>query len=92
MYNWSHRYGGQKALGKTTGRFTKPPRKPRKERKFPSRTFQEALAIAEAIQKYAGGQKVRRLTLFEKLDESPDSSESRSLITSSNQYGLTKGS
>jgi hypothetical protein len=41
------------------GNIPKPVRKPRKERKFPARTFQEALGIAEAIQKYAAGQKVR---------------------------------
>jgi len=55
-------------------------------------TFEEALALAEAIQSYAAGQKVRRLTLFEKLDQSPDSSDSRRLVTASSQYGLTKGS
>ena len=74
------------------GNVPKPARKPRKERKFPARTFQEALGIAEAIQKYAAGQKVRRLTLFEKLDQSPDTAESKRLITASGQYGLTKGS
>jgi hypothetical protein len=64
----------------------------RKERKFPALTFEEALKLAEAIQRYASGQKVRRLTLFEKLDQSPDSDASRRLITASRQYGLTKGS
>jgi hypothetical protein len=77
---------------KPLGNGAKSARKPRKERKFPARTFPEALGIAEAIQKYAAGQKVRRLTLFEKLDQSPDSSESKRLITASGQYGLTKGS
>ena len=67
-------------------------RKPRTERKFPATTFEEALTLAKAIQDHAGGQKVRRLTLFEKLDQSPDSAETRRLITASNQYGLTKGS
>ena len=67
-------------------------RKARRERKFPVITFEEALALASAIQEHAGGQKVRRLTLFEKLDQSPDSNETRRLITASNQYGLTKGS
>jgi len=67
-------------------------RKLQKERKFPALTFEEALTLGEAIQKYAAGQKVRRLTLFEKLDKSPDSSETRRLITASGQYGLTKGS
>lgn len=67
-------------------------RRQRRERKFPVITFEEALALAKAIQEHASGQKVRRLTLFEKLDQSPDSSETRRLITASNQYGLTKGS
>jgi len=67
-------------------------RKPRTERKFPATTFEEALTLAKAIQDHAGGQKVRRLTLFEKLDQSPDNAEARRLITASNQYGLTKGS
>ena len=69
-----------------------PSRKKRTERKFPAITFQETITLADAIQKYAAGQKVRRLTLFEKLDQSPDSNETRQLITSSGQYGLTKGS
>jgi hypothetical protein len=64
----------------------------RSVRKFPALTFQEALTLAEAIQKYNSGQKVRRLTLFEKLDQSPDSSATRRMIISSGQYGLTKGS
>ena len=71
-----------------------PTRQPRtrKERKFPALTFGEALLLAEGIQRYAAGKKVRRLTLFEKLDKEPDSSESRRLVTASGQYGLTKGS
>lgn len=64
----------------------------RSARLFPVMPFQDSLTLPDAIQKYAGGQKVRRLTLFEKLDRSPDSNESRRLITSSSQYKLTKGS
>ncbi len=71
---------------------TKADRKPRRERKFPVITFEEALVLAAAIQEHAGGQKVRRLLLFEKLNRSPDTNETRRLITASNQYGLTKGS
>ena len=67
----------------------RPARKPRKERKFPALTFEEALALSEAIQKFASGQKVRRLTLFEKLDQPPDNKETRRLITASGQYELT---
>jgi hypothetical protein len=63
----------------------------RKERKFPGLTFPEALTLGEAIQRFAAGKKVRRLTLFEKLDQSPDSVEARRLITASGQYGVTKG-
>jgi hypothetical protein len=64
----------------------------RRARKFPALTFSESLTVPEAIQKYAAGQKVRRLTLFEKLNKEPDSADSRRLVTASGQYGLTKGS
>jgi hypothetical protein len=63
----------------------------RTERKFPALTFEESIVLPEAIQKFSAGQRVRRLTLFEKLDKDPGSKESRRLITSSGQYGLTKG-
>jgi Nucleotide modification associated domain 3 len=58
---------------------------------FPALTFEEALEIGEGIQKYAAGQRVRRLILFEKLNKEPDSYEARRLVTASGQYGLTKG-
>ena len=49
--------------------------------------------LADAFQKYAAGQeKVRRLTLFDKLGKSADSGASRQLVTNSSRYGLTKGS
>src|SRR5260370_19521270 len=67
-------------------------RKRSQERKFPALTFQEALTIPDAIQKYAAGQKVRRLIVFEKLNKEPDRVESRRIVTASGQYGLTKGS
>ncbi len=48
--------------------------------------------LAEAFQKFAAGQtRVRKLTLFDKIGESPDSGPSRQLITNSSRYGLTKG-
>ncbi|MCW5983405.1 MAG: hypothetical protein KIT09_35260 [Bryobacteraceae bacterium] len=74
------------------GAAPKAARRQRKERKFPALTFEEALVLPEAIQKFASGQKVRRLTLFEKLDRSPDSTETRRLVTASGQYGMTRGS
>jgi 5-formyltetrahydrofolate cyclo-ligase len=60
-------------------------RKPRTERKFPALIFEEALEIAEGIQKYAAGQRVRRVTLFEKLNKEPDSLPARRLVTASGQ-------
>jgi hypothetical protein len=73
---------------------TKGERSERREHRttlFPAVPFEEALTIANAIQKHAAGQKVRRLTLFDSLGKSPDSGASRQLITNSNKYGLTKG-
>jgi hypothetical protein len=67
-------------------------RKPRASRQFPALTFEEALFIPNLIQQLAAGQKVRRLTLFEHINESPDSKKSRSAITAAAQYGLTVGS
>lgn len=61
-------------------------------RNFPASTFEEALTIAEAFQKYAPGQvRVRRLTLFDKIGKSADSGTSRQWVTNSSKYGLTKG-
>jgi hypothetical protein len=80
-----------KGQAKKTVAAVKGARKPRTERKFPALIFEEALEIPEGIQKYAAGQKVRRLTLFEKFNKEPDGKEARSLITASGQYGLTKG-
>lgn len=71
---------------------TGKPRRGRVARTFPASSFMEALPLAEAIQRFAAGQKIRRLTLFENLGRSPDSGHSRQLITNSAQYGLTKGS
>ena len=77
----------------TDGATTKPNRrKPRAARKFPALTFEDALYIPNLIQQLAAGQRARRLTLFEHLNESPDSKKSRAAITAASQYGLTLGS
>jgi len=68
------------------------PKRTRRKRTFPNMSFEEALFLANAIQKHASGQQVRRLTLFEALKRSPDSGPTRKLITASGQYGLTVGS
>lgn len=62
------------------------------QRPFPQVTLEEALELANAIHVHAAGHDVRRLTLFEKLDRSPDSVASRQLVTNSARYGITKGS
>lgn len=67
-------------------------RKQKIHKSIPSLTFEDAIELAEAIQKYAAGQKIRRVTLFDQLKKSPESSQSRTLVTSSSKYGLTKGS
>ena len=64
----------------------------RSHRPFPACPFEEALVFAKEIFECGSGQPVRRLTLFDHLQKSPDSSSSRQLITNAGKYGLTKGS
>lgn len=66
-------------------------RKTRRTPLFPASSFEEALTVPNAIQKHAAGQKVRRLTLFDQMQKSPDSGPSRQLIINANKYGLIKG-
>jgi len=42
--------------------------------------------------KNAAGEKVRRLTLLQKMDKSPTSGPTKMMITNSGKYGITKGS
>lgn len=69
----------------------KEQKKSRRCSNYPSRTFEEALQIADGIWECASGQKVRRLTLFDHLGKSPDSGNSRTLVTASSKYGITVG-
>lgn len=64
----------------------------RSVRPFPACPFEESLDFAREIYKYRSGQPVRRLGVFDYLQKSPDSGPSRTLITNSGKYGLTKGS
>src|SRR5438067_13904649 len=80
---------GEGRNGKTT--VTTAKRK-RITRSFPAAPFEEALELPLAMQRIGGGEKVRRLTLFEQLDKSPESSASRMMITNASRYGLTTGS
>jgi hypothetical protein len=87
--------GTRPAKKKHGPRRKRPPKtaekRQRRTKLFPAASFEEALTIANAIQKHASGQKVRRLTLFDQMGKSPDSGASRMLIVNSNKYGLTKG-
>ncbi|MDT7857802.1 hypothetical protein RQM47_14215 [Rubrivirga sp. S365] len=60
-------------------------------RSFPAATFEDALLVPRAIQKYAAGQQVRRLTLFDHLGKAPSSGHSRQLVTNASRYGLIEG-
>ena len=75
----------------SSGQAKAPRRRRAARRLFPAMSFEEALTLANAIQEHGSGQPIRRLTLFEALDRSPDSGPTRKLITSSGQYGITKG-
>lgn len=66
--------------------------KTRKARPYPASSFQDALILGEAIMKHAAGEKVRRLTLLEKMGKSPTSSATQMMITNSGKYGITTGS
>jgi hypothetical protein len=67
-------------------------RKPQSACPFPGTTLQDALGLGEAIQTHGAGQRMRRLTLFEKLNKSPDSGPSRMMVTNSGKYEITEGS
>ncbi len=59
------------------------PKRTRVIRPYPASSFEEALKLAEAIQKIAPGGKLRRLTLCEQMKISPTSSSTKMLITNS---------
>ena len=63
-----------------------------KSRSFPKYSLKEVLKIAESIRDNNNLQPYNRLNLAHSLNQSPSSSKFRMRITSSNSYGLTKGS
>jgi len=75
---------------KKTGRDASPARS-RQRSAFPASSFEDATEIA-AVMHRLGGSRVRRLTIFEDLDRSPDSGTSRQAVTNSGRYGITTGS
>jgi hypothetical protein len=66
-------------------------RRRRANRNFPASPFEEALAFAQQIFSFSSGQPVRRLSLFNHLEKSPESGPSRQLIINASRYGLIKG-
>lgn len=58
---------------------------------FATKCASECEILPESIWKYASGEKIRRITLFDELGKSPDSGSSRALITASSKYGFTNG-
>lgn len=64
----------------------------RTARPYPASSFNDALPLGEAIMKFNSGEKVRRLTLLEKMNKSPTSGPTRQMITNSAKYGITTGS
>lgn len=66
-------------------------RKKRTVRNFPASTIEEAVDFTREIFRIGSGQPVKRLTLFDSLGKSPDSSASRQLIVNAGRYGLTRG-
>lgn len=70
----------------------RPVKRTRTVRNFPSSTFRDVFEFSQKVYEVGSGQQVRRLTLFDLIGKSPDSSTSRMWITNSAKYGLTKGS
>lgn len=64
----------------------------RKARPYPASSFTDARPLGEAIMKHAAGEKVRRLTLLQQMDKSPNSGPTKMMITNSGKYGITTGS
>ena len=66
--------------------------KTRKARPYPASSFKDALPLGEAIMQKAAGEKVRRLTLLQQMNKSPNSGATKMMITNSGKYGITTGS
>lgn len=66
--------------------------KTRKPRPYPASSFADALPLGEAIMQRASGEKVRRLTLLQQINKSPNSGPTKMMITNSGKYGITAGS
>lgn len=63
----------------------------RTARTYPASSFSDALELGAAVYEHAGN-RIRRLTLMEKMGRSPTSGATRQMFTNSGKYGITKGS
>lgn len=64
----------------------------RTNRPYPASSFADALVLGNAVMMHAAGERVRRLTLLEKMAKSANSSSTKMMITNSGKYGVTVGS
>lgn len=64
----------------------------RTNRPYPASSFADALVLGNAVMTHAAGERVRRLTLLEKIAKSATSSSTKMMITNSGKYGITTGS
>ena len=58
---------------------------------FPLLKLDDALILAQTIYDQGVGNQMRRLSLFDRLNRSPESGLTRQLISTSARYGLTIG-
>lgn len=68
------------------------PRRRRSNRPYPPASLEEAVKFAREIYEFNSGLPVRKLSFFDHVGRSPESSASREAITNGNKYGLLKGS
>ena len=80
----------KKAASKTSARARKITGGGRLQRSFPAGSFEDAMELANTLQKI-GAERARRLTVFDELGRSADSGGSRQLVVNSGRYGLTTG-
>lgn len=67
-------------------------RRRKSNRPYPPSSFEEAVKFAKDIYDFGSGAPVRKLTFYNHLGRSPESSASRDAITNANKYGLIKAS
>lgn len=87
------RRAAKKSSAKRATPSKKPPPGPspgRVQRSFPAASFEDAMELANTLQKM-GAERARRLTVFDELGRSADSGSSRQLVVNSGRYGLTTG-